>query len=417
MNLALLAQGIGSIGLFSSRMFLPAFVTAALLRFGPDIPILHHLGLLQHLQQGQPTWFTNNITLIVLAALSALEIVAQKNPEARRLLHEFDVYGKALLAALTSLGVISSADSQFVQRTFQHAGYFDAVIPLITALGTWRVSRARRSVMTNLMDHVEGTHLASLISWLEEAWTIFGALLLVLFPLLMLLLVGVVTGALLLLRRRLHVQEEQRKIACSHCGTLIYPSAMACPRCRTAVNSPAAIGFLGQSLPYPTEDVINHPYRLAEKRRCPVCASRLLPRRPFDPCAVCGEARLADTVFAKAYMDYVGRRVPAVLMTCLLMSLVPILGLIVGTVYYRMELVLPFGQYLPLGRRFLLRWLIRLLFLILVFVQIVPVLGGVVVPLMAFISFVVYRDGFRSRVFPPQQTKSSATHGPPFPTA
>src|SRR6185312_739411 len=182
------------------------------------------------------------------------------------------------------------------------------------------------------------------------------------------------------------------------CRTLIYPCAMACPSCRHPNSEPAAIGFLGMSQPFSTSSIASHPYRLMEKRRCALCASRLRARRPFEPCAACGDVSLADPTFARNYLAYVRGRLPLVLMVCLLMSFVPILGLIVGTIYYRMELVLPFSQYLSLGRGFLLRWMIRLLFVVLIFLQIIPVVGGIVVPLMAFISFAAYSESFRSMV-------------------
>jgi len=157
MNLAALAQGIGSTGLFASRVFLPALLTALMLRFGPDFPVLHHLGLLHHLQHGKPTWFTSDPSIIVLAILSAVEIVAQKNAEARQVLHEIDVWGKTIVAALTSFGVITSTDSKFVQDTLQHAGYLDALIPLIVAIGTFRISRTRNAVARAYFDHIDGT--------------------------------------------------------------------------------------------------------------------------------------------------------------------------------------------------------------------------------------------------------------------
>src|SRR4051812_38085360 len=82
MNLALLIQAVGSIGVFSSRAFLPAFSTALLLRFGPEIPWVAQTGFLQHVR-GVPTWFTRDSTLVVLGLLSALELVAARFPEAR----------------------------------------------------------------------------------------------------------------------------------------------------------------------------------------------------------------------------------------------------------------------------------------------------------------------------------------------
>jgi hypothetical protein len=397
MDLISLVHGLGSIGLFSSRVFLPALLTSLLLRFGPDIPLLHH-GLLAHAHHGQPTWFTSNITIAILAVLSGLEIFGQKNAEIRSLFHEFDICLKPALAALTSFGVIKTSDAQFIQQTVSHAGFIDGIIPFLVALGTYRVSRVRNQVMSEIFGHVEGTHLDHLLNWLEEAWVSFGALFLVLFPLFMLAMIGIATGVLYLIRRRLRIREEQSKVACTGCGKLIYPSAMACPSCRKSVDSPAEIGFLGQPKPYACDDLANHPYRLAEKRRCAVCAGHLPARRPFQPCMACGEASLADGKFADEYVAYVDGRLPVVLGVCFLLSLVPVLGLIAGAVYYRMALVLPFGQYLPFTRSFLLKWMIRLVFLVLIFVQVVPLLGGVVVPLMAFINFTAYRGSFQNMV-------------------
>jgi hypothetical protein len=396
MNFAPLANGVGSIGLFSSRIFLPAFLTALLMRFGADIPLVNHLGLLIHLPHGQPTWFTSDASLIVLGILSVLEIVAQKNLETRHVLAEFDVYLKAVLSLVTSLGVISATDSNFVQQNFQHAGFANGLIPVLTAIGTLRMAMLRRDVATIIYDHIEGTHLDHLLSWLEEAWVALGTFLLVLFPIVMLVLIGIGSGALLLARRRLQTVEEQTRVPCGGCGTMIYRCAIACPMCSRAVAEPAAIGFLGQSKLYADSDPAHHAHRLVEKRRCPSCASHQPPRRPMEPCKICNSTAMAEPVFTEAYVDYISRRLPTVLGISFLLSLIPILGLIVGAIYYRMELVLPFSQYLPLGRRFVLRWGIRLLFLVLIFLQLVPLLGGFVVPVMAFISFTAYRNVYRS---------------------
>lgn len=403
MNLTALFQSVGSVGFFSSRVFLPAFLSALLLRFGHQIPFIDHTHLLAHATHA-PTWFTSNITLAALGVLSILEILAQKNVEARRLLTEFDVYLKSGLALLTAFGVVSSTDASFVQQTAHAGGLGNAVIPLIAALGTWRVAIFRRDVMNAVLDHVEGTHLDVMINWLEEAWVTFGMLFLVLFPVLMLITIGIAAGVLHLLRKRLEVREDQTRIACVQCGTAVYACAIACPSCKTVNPQPAAIGFLGQSKPYPTGDLANHPYRLAEKRRCPRCAGRLKIRDPFHACAACADASRTQADFTQAYIDYIGRRVPFVLGVSFLMGLVPILGLIVGTIYYRMEIVLPFSQYLPMGRRFLLRWGIRLLFIVMIFLQLIPLLGAFVVPLMAMISFTAYRKSFRSLMNEPRNS-------------
>ena len=399
MNPTAILQALGSIGLFPARIFLPAFITALLLRFGPHIPLIAHAGLLGHVHN-EPAWFTSNVSLIILGALSVLEIVAQKNPEARHILHEFDAYLKAGLAALTSLGVVSATDASFVKQTVHQAGFFDYLMPLVAALGTFKLSQIRRDVLQPLHEHVEGTHLDRLISWAEESWVAFGALVMVVLPVLMLLIVGIATGVLMLVRRRMRLAEEHAKVPCGQCGALVYACAMACPSCRKPVDAPRAVGFLGQSKPYAADDLADHPYRLVEKRRCPLCAAHLKSRIPQQACAACGQTVPADAVFAEAYLDHVGRRLPVVLGISFLFSLVPIVGLIAGAVYYRMALVLPFSQYLPFGKRFLLRWGIRLLFLCLAIFQIVPLLGGLVVPLMALVSFTAYRNSYRAIALP-----------------
>ncbi len=412
MDFATLFNAIGSSSLFATRIFLPALLTALLLRFGPDIPVVQHLGLLAHLRHGQPTWFTSDISLAVLAVLSIAEILAQKNPEARQVIHEFDIYLKPALAALTSLGVIDSGDASFVNQTVHQAGFSQAIFPLISALLTYRLSVVRKSVALAVFDHLDGTGLDKLISWLEDAWTVFGVFLLFVFPLLMLLIIGIATVVLFAIHKRLEISEDRRKIACPHCQTLMYPSAIACPTCHQGNATPSAVGFLGQSKPYPSADPANHGYRLVEKRRCPSCASRFPARRPFLPCRTCSGSSSADAKFAAQYADFIARRVPLVLLICFLMSLVPILGLIVACIYYRMEIVLPFSQYLPLGRRFLLRWSIRLLFVILIFFQIIPLLGGLVAPLMAYISYIAYRNSYISLMESPRPAAADSNVSP-----
>jgi len=395
MNTTALIHGIGSTGLFPSRVFLPAFLTALLLRFGDHIPGLAHAGVLGHIH-GQPAWFTSNLSLLVLGILSVVEILAQKNAEARTILREFDAYLKAALAALTSLGVISATDAQFIGATAQQASFVNGLIPLFTAAVTFKLSLVRRDVLGPLHDHLEGTHLDHLVSWAEDLWVAFGAVLLVLFPLLMVLLIGASIGLMFLAQKRLQGIEEHARRPCAGCGKPIYPCATFCPSCRHRVEQPCDIGFLGQSKPLTAADPESHSLRLFEKRRCPACATHLKPRMPHQQCPACGRSAPADPAFTEAYLNYLDRRLPLTLAVSFLLSLIPIVGLIVGAIYYRMVLVMPFAQYLPFGRRFLLRWGIRLLFLVLVLFQWVPLLGGFVVPLMALISFTAYRSTYRA---------------------
>jgi hypothetical protein len=396
MNLPILLQGVGSAGPFSSRGFLSAFLLALLLRFGPQIPAIEHLGLLALVPHHQPIWFTCNACLIVLGVLAIVEQLAHRSPEARQILQEVDSYSNAIVAALSCLGVISATDSSFIHSTVSHAGFGNEIVPILSALATFEMSRLRKQVVVGVLDHLEGTQLDRLIGWLENAWVVFGSLLVVLLPVVMVIMLAAAAGVLLLIRRHLRRVEEQAKVACSSCGAMIYPCAVACPACGQLNPAPFAVGFLGQSKPFPANDAQHQPYRLMEKRRCPRCATHRPPRHATEACSICRNTDAGDPKFADAYAEFISRRVPVVMGVCFLMSLVPIIGLVVAIVYSHMELVLPFRQYLPLSQRFFLRWGLRILFLVLVFFQLVPVLGAFAGPLMAFVSYVAYRQAYLS---------------------
>ncbi len=101
-----------------------------------------------------------------------------------------------------------------------------------------------------------------------------------------------------------------------------------------------------------------------------------------------------DPRFARDYIAAIDRRVPSVLVVCFLLGLIPVLGVIPGVIYYRLSIVSSF-RYIPPGRGFLLRWVVRLAVLVLVAFQWVPVAGGFAVPAMALINYVAYRSAFR----------------------
>ena len=238
-HVATLIQGVGSVGFFASRAFMPAFATALFLRFGPDVPGLNEVGLFEHVTD-VPTWFTSDLCLIVLGLLSALELAANKSPEARQLLQEIDQYIKPAMAALTFMGVASASDAAFVEQIALHAGFFDLVPALILALAVFFFSVTRSQVLSVVTDADpdDDASVQGLFSWAEDVWSIFGPLLLILFPLLMLLLIGIVAAVMMLLRKWAELREERSKHACSNCGEPTYGTAMACAKCKTAVAAP-----------------------------------------------------------------------------------------------------------------------------------------------------------------------------------
>jgi hypothetical protein len=414
MNPNLLINGLGSIGFFSTRIFLPALVTALLIRFGADIPLLAHSPLMSHIPPHHPVWFTSNASIAILAALSVLEFLAQKNPDARRLLHEFDAGAKGFMALLTALGVASATDTKFVTQTMHQAGFSIHLPAILAGIGTIGVARIRGAALSALheVDPDDVLRLQHLISWTEDGWVLGGLLLLFLSPVLMLFLIGIAIGMLLMVRRYLESIEEHTRIPCGNCGTSIYPCAIACFSCKTPLAAPHAVGLLGQSKPEADPDPANHAFRLVEKKRCPLCAERLKERTPHQRCAACGTALFAQPA-ADAYANFISRRLPLTLGVSTGLSLIPLVGLLVGTIYYQFQLVYPFTGYLPFGKRFILKWGIRILFVILFFFQLIPFVGAVVVPAMALICFLAYRSAFNKMAMTPPEDPTTGVPAHP----
>ena len=406
MPLPLLIHAVGSIGLFASRAFLPAFATALALRFGPQAPWIAESGLLDHVR-GVPNWFTSNPSLVILGVLSALELIAERQPEARPLLGEVRDLLKVGMAVLTFAGVASASDLAMAGGILgdSWSGPLQVVASTIVGAATFGAAKVRRATLVPLrtVDEDDDLGLQSLIGWFEDFWGLLGPVLLIVLPLLTLGMLAVATLAVGLIRRYVESRGDAATIACGSCGASISASALACPRCNAVVKEPRAIGLLGTVIDRPA-DPSRHPLRLFAAGRCPTCATRLGRRSAAAACPSCGRVPTGDPQFLPAFVALVDGRVPLVLALCGVFGLVPILGVIPGVITYRLALVAPFRRHLPSGRRFAIRWAVRLAVLALVAFQWVPVAGALALPLMAIINYVVYRQAFRGAALESSRT-------------
>lgn len=404
-----LMQALGSMGLFASRAFVPAFAAALLLRFGPEWGFIADKGLLASLGiSGTPSWFTSNECLVVLGILAGLEVAATKNPDARALLNHVDKYAKPVMAALTMLGLTSAADADFATGVIGSAGEAAVLLPVaagvtvggilsgISAAGTYLLAGVRSLIVGLLTDADEDddTGVQKLLSWAEDIYALFGIFFLILFPIVMFAIIAFFSGLMFLLRWWVLRKEEKSKVPCVECGELMYRCALACGKCKNENATVCDVGWLGQSDTDDPADMATQVYQLAEAKRCPLCATKLKERRPRQFCEACETELFADPAFVEAYANRVAARLPLVLLVCIGLSFIPVIGLIPGVIYYRMALVAPFRRYVPWGRSVMAKWGIRLLFFVLVAIQWVPVLGAVTVPAMAVVSFLTYRGLF-----------------------
>lgn len=369
------------------------------MRFGPELPWLGDAALFENVQ-GAPSWFTHDATLCVLGVLAAMEVMASKNADARAAMEQLDEYLKPTMAALTFVGVIQASDVQFINQAVQPAGLVDYPLMVAMVPGVWFLTRCRRAVLGLLAEADEDDDLGiqKLISWAEDVGVVGGLVLLVLFPIAMIVLIGLVSCGLVLARRRVEAREQKTKITCANCGEKIYPCAVTCASCQAPVAAPRGVGWLGQATSDITVDPASHPYRLVEKKRCPVCAQRLTQRCAPQPCPVCGCAVLGEQAFVDQYMKRMNQKLPGVLLVCTGLSFIPVVGLIPGVIYYRVQLVSPLRRYLPFGRRLLLKGVVGLVLFVLIAFQWVPIAGAASVPLMAIVNYTVYRRSLQNQL-------------------
>lgn len=410
-SLTTVLTGMNSIGLFASRAFVSAFAVAAMLKFGPQIGFINSTGILSQVHS-VPSWFTHDITVTLLGLLALLEIAATKSADARAILIEVDQYlksGMAFLSTLAVSGIITAQDEEVIKQIISwqepvRAGLGDdalgVIVAALTAGGVYLSCAARRSLLGTLAeaDPEDDTRIAGLFSWLEDLWAFFGTLLLVLFPIVMLTITALLFGFFALLQWRAKRREERSKTSCPSCGETMYRSAVACPSCKAPNDAVHAISWLGQSKSTLTQNPAAQPVRLTQKQRCPVCATHLEPRRLRQQCPACRHELFADEADAAAYLSTLDRRYPRVLIVTGLLSLIPIVGLIPAIIVYRLRLVAPLVRYLSMSRRIPLGWGLRVLFLVLIWVQVIPFIGALAVPIMASLSYGTYRRSFNSQL-------------------
>jgi hypothetical protein len=397
MDLSSLLYLTGTTGFFTSRAFIPAFFTAFFLRYGQHVPLLGGVDFIQT-TGAEPTWFTNNYTILLLGGLALLEVGATKIPEAQEALDGVHKYAKTGLAAVTAMGVLNSRDLSFIEQTITQAGVLDMVVSGTVAVAVFFFNSIRSGIMElfAMSDPDDDVGIRTLISWFEDLWSSFGLFLLIIYPFVILTMIGIVLGLLFAMRKYAEHKETRSKVSCPTCHELIFACASSCPSCHTQQKNLKDIGFFGQTIDRPAQPGSEHEIRLVSKRRCPKCATRVTERKLPQGCPTCRNTILGNTSNQEAYIAKVRSRLPKVLIVTLALGFIPVLGLIPGVIYYRMQLIAPFRVYIPGGRGFALKWLLKLVFLIMIILQVVPVLGAFMVPTMALLSYSLYASYFSS---------------------
>ena len=341
-------------------------------------------------------WLGTEEALVVLGLAALCEGILSHSVTLRPLLVEFEAEVKTVGSfVVVFLALRGSEDLEGVRRVGEVLG---VAIPVTTSFPTWILGRLRAALWIQLVevDEENDLGLQSVLIWGEEIGVQLGALLVILFPILVLILVAITGGVLVLIRRTAKRAEERRRHPCGSCGASVCGCALFCPACGEEQPAPREIGFLGISRPVPVTDLDHHPYALVRARRCGRCASRF-PRRDFrQECSECGFSPTEIPGFLPAYVAEVDRSLPRMLLWCAVFGIVPLLGTVAGYVTYRHVLVSPFRSHVPRLRGALIRFLLRIVHVILILIQATPLAGVILLPLMAFLDYLVWRRVFAS---------------------
>jgi len=395
-----LLYSLGLSGLFTTRIFLPAFVTSLFMRYGHTWPMLQKVDFFADLAQkahDNPTWFTHGGVVAALGVLSLVELIADKSPEVREAMEDIAVYAKAGISGLTTLGVMNASDGAFVGDMIEQSAGVLEILPALLSTGiTYMGAQLRGGVLgiVSEADPDDTVKIRSFISWIEDFLAAFGVWYLVTAPLVSLLVILGFFGSLYLLRKYHEGKLEEAKVPCSKCGERIHSFATACHHCDTPVEQPNILGFLGGIKDEKAGSIVEQKLRLMRLKRSPLSGERFEGKGVALKCEEDGTTAFSDPELNRKYIDSVTEKLPRALIYGAILGFVPVLGLIAGVIYYRLRLVAPFRRYLTFGQSFLTKWVIRFFLILLALLQVSG--GGIIaVPLMALLNFWFYRSAFR----------------------
>lgn len=226
--------------------------------------------------------------------------------------------------------------------------------------------------------------LATLLGAAEVVFTLGAALLAVFVPWGSVALAGlacVAAVAAAIIRR---LWERSAEIDCEQCHAKVHLCASVCGSCGQT-RGPRRALWTGRPGTSPLSSPEHQRMSLTAAGRCTRCASPC-PGNLLSVCPCCHAPRLTREQ-AQQVLAAIDRRLPVTLGVCAAMSALPVLGLLVGGVYFRLSRNGSLGRYASLKRRLASRVVVVLATIALALVQPVPVVGMVSLPLLAALQY------------------------------
>lgn len=383
-----LLQSTAYVPSLASRPFLAAFIIALIARLEIVLP-------LGQAPPTAPTWFVSNWFLGITAVLALAEVWATKDPSLRSFLNEVGGWVKIIVTFVITFALVDAESSALLGTLAGDPSTATAVgagwSGLMSAT-TWGIASIRRGFYRVFSDLDEADDLGAqgLFAWLEDFMAVFGVLLATVFPIVAILLFGATIFGLFLFQKWVDRQEEKKRLACSQCNQSIYMAAASCHHCGSLNNSAHRVGVLGQTQKQLARNLSQHKINLLSRKRCSVCATRLRQKSVRQTCPTCRQDNFASAQELDAYLAHLEPSLWKTTAILIPLSFIPLVGLVPGIVYYRLSLVASLRRYVPNSIGCFTRWGIRLLNLLLIALQAIPILGALVLPLMCLTNYYIY---------------------------
>lgn len=374
-----------------------------------------------------PAWMMSEYILMAVSIMALVEIAAYFDTNARELAEQGYVVAKPIANGALNLGLAQGQSAALLGMFVSigqpgvalagggavAAGGLAAVNPalaqvapdlfgmgiaiiwaILGAVGTWLISMARIAALgfLELIDPGDSMGLQSTFALLETGSVVALFLILVFFPLVALGLFGATLLGMFLIQRWQEQRELKSRIPCTKCQTLMFPSAINCPNCREPNPAPRAVGVFGQPTQAVEQNAATQRMALLGRKRCPVCATRLKQAAMQQTCPSCKTVTFSDQVAVQAYLRHLSARLPITLLISFVLGLIPLLGIVLGVIYYRLSLIGHLRGYVPSTIGCATGWGLRIATLIMVSLQWIPFLGMLMVPGMCLLNFLVYRS-------------------------
>lgn len=391
----------GMVPMLTSRAFMPIFITALFARFGSQYQGLADFAGIQFIT-GLPPWLTADQPLIILGIFALMETIANRSADYRQSAELYEPIFKAICTFMLCLCCIHKDFALLLQEISEQGLLAESVRDntpkylwsALTAGSVWWSSSVRAKGLSFIsdVDPEDDLGTQSIFSRMEDLFGITGTIFVLLLPVLALLVTGLTLTGLWLFKKHLHRRERAQTLPCTACGNETVRCGISCPSCGRQRDRIQEVGFLGIIKPQTISDLHHHQFKLRAVKRCPHCGNRLKENKLGATCRICEKPAFANQTELDTYLQKVGALLPKTLAISTAFSLFPLIGLIPGIIYYRVNLIASLNAYLPRSRKFAARWSVRVINILLLMLQPIPLLGLIALPLMCLSNFLFYRQ-------------------------